>query len=81
MILVEQNRYKDRDEWVPVATIADLIRWESPHTAVRGEKVYRVLASWCAKYPLTVVFCDKRSTGKIIEQILYNRRFLPSQED
>lgn len=81
VILVEQNRYKDRDEWVPVAKISDLIRWSSPHTVVRGERIYRILVSWTAKYPLTVVFCDKRSTGKIIEQILYNGRFLPSEED
>lgn len=71
VILVEQSRYKDRDEWVKVETIRDLLLWESPHTMVRGEKVYRVLASWCAKYPLTVMFCDKRSTGRRIVEILY----------
>ena len=71
VILVEQNRYKDRDEWVQVQQIVDLIRWESPHTMVRGEKVYRVLASWCAKYPVEVRFCDKRATGKQIVNILY----------
>lgn len=71
IILVEQNRYKDRDEWVQVRKIVDLIRWESPHTMVRGEKIYRVLASWCAKYPVEVRFCDKRATGKQIVNILY----------
>ena len=71
VILVEQNRYKDRDEWVEVNSIEDLIRWSSPHTMVRGEKVYRVLASWVAKYPLRVEFCDKRSTGRRIVEILY----------
>ena len=71
IILVEQNRYKDRDEWVQVRQIVDLIRWESPHTMVRGEKIYRVLASWCAKYPVEVRFCDKRATGKQIVNILY----------
>ena len=71
IILVEQNRYKDRDEWVQVRQIVDLIRWSSPHTMVRGEKIYRVLASWCAKYPVEVRFCDKRATGKNIVDILY----------
>lgn len=71
VILVEQNRYKDRDEWVEVRTIEDLIRWSSPHTKVRGEKVYRVLASWTAKFPLRVEFCDKRQTGRRIVEILY----------
>ena len=72
IILVEQNRYKDRDEWVQVSQIVDLIRWESPHTMVRGEKVYRVLASWCAKYPVEVRFCDKRATGRMIVELLYS---------
>ena len=60
VVLVEQNRYKDRGQWVQVRSIRDLLLWESPHTMVRGEKVYRVLASWTAKYPLRVMFCDKR---------------------
>lgn len=72
IILVEQNRYKDRDEWVQVRQIVDLIRWESPHTMVRGEKIYRVLASWCAKYPVEVRFCDKRATGRMIVELLYS---------
>ena len=72
VILVEQNRYKDRGEWVEVDSIEDLLRWSSPHTMVRGEKVFRVLASWTAKYPLRVVFCDKRSTGRKIVEILYS---------
>ncbi len=71
VVLVEQNRYIDRGEWVEVDSIEDLLRWSSPHTMVRGEKVYRVLASWTAKYPLRVEFCDKRSTGRRIAEILY----------
>ena len=71
VVLVEQNRYKDRGEWVEVDSIEDLLRWSSPHTMGRGEKVYRVLASWTAKYPLRVEFCDKRSTGRRIAEILY----------
>ena len=72
VILVEQNRYKDRGEWVEVDSIEDLLRWSSPHTMIRGEKVFRVLASWTAKYPLRVFFCDKRSTGRKIVEILYS---------
>lgn len=72
VILVEQNRYKDRGEWVPVRNITDLLRWSSPHTIVRGEQVYRVLAGWEYKYPIRVQFCDKRSTAKEIINILYD---------
>lgn len=78
VILVEQNRYMDRGEWVEVKTIADLMKWSSPHTTVRGEKVYRVLFSWCAKYPISVEFCDKRSTGRMITKILYKTKIEPS---
>ena len=71
IVLVEQNRYKDRDEWVELKSIEDLLRWSSPYTMVRGEKVFRVLSSWCSKYPLRVEFCSKRSTGKRIIELIY----------
>ena len=71
VILVEQNRYKDRDKWVSVNEISDLIMWSNPHSTIRGEKVFRVLSSWVAKYNLGVEFCDKRVTGKRIIEILY----------
>lgn len=72
VILVEQNRYKDRDKWIHVETIEELMLWSSPHTTIIGEKVYRVLRAWCSKYDLDVQFCDKRQTGKRILEILYD---------
>lgn len=75
VILVEQNRYKDRDKWRTVSEIEDLLTWSSPRTQVRGEKVYRVLSSWRSKWPIDVIFCDKRSTGRMIIKILYNGDF------
>lgn len=71
VLLVEQNRYKDRDQWIRVGNIEDIMLWTSPHTTIRGEKVYRVLRSWMAKYPLRVEFCDKRETGRRIYEIIY----------
>lgn len=71
VILVEQNRYKDRDRWIQVEKVEDLLYWSSPHTIVKGEKVYRILRSWMAKYPIRVEFCDKRNTGKRIIEIIY----------
>ena len=73
VILVEQNRYKDRDKWIHVETIEDLMLWSSPHTTIRGEKVYRVLRAWMAKYPIRVEFCDKRQTGARILEIIYGK--------
>ena len=71
VLLVEQNRYKDRDKWIHVGCIEDIMLWASPHTTIRGEKVYRVLRSSMAKYPLRVEFCDKRETGRRIYEIIY----------
>lgn len=71
VILVEQNRYKSGDKWIHVDDVSDLLLWDSPHTTIRGEKVFRVLRSWQSKYPIRVEFCDKRSTGKRIIEIIY----------
>ena len=71
VILVEQNRYKSGDKWIHIDDISDLLLWDSPHTTIRGEKVFRVLRSWQSKYPIRVEFCDKRSTGKRIIEIIY----------
>lgn len=73
VILVEQNRYKDRDKWIYVREPADLMLWSSPHTMIRGEKVFRVLTGLIYKYDISVVFCDKRATGRKILEIIYGR--------
>lgn len=70
-ILVEQNRYKDRDRWISVKDISDLMLWSNPHTKIRGEKVFRVLSELIYKYNISVIFCDKRVTGKKILEIIY----------
>ena len=70
VILVEQNVYSDRGNKVRVKDISDLMLWSSPHTTIRGEQVFRVLASWCARFPVRVEFCEKRCTGKRIVEIL-----------
>ena len=73
VILVEQNRYKDRDKWISVRDVSDLMLWSNPHTKIRGEKVFRVLSELTYKYNISVVFCDKRVTGKKILEIIYGR--------
>ena len=70
-VLVEQNRYTSQGQRIKVERISDLLRWTSQYTVVRGEKVFRVLVSWMAKYPLKVVFCDRRQTGRKIVEIIY----------
>ena len=71
VILVEQNRYKDRDNWIHVEDISDLMLWSDKHTKIRGEAVYRRLSGLCYNYDISVEFCDKRMTGRRILQIIY----------
>ena len=73
IILVEQNRYKDRDKWIHLESIEDIMLWSSPHTTIRGEKVFRVLRAWMSKYDIDVQFCDKRQTGRKILEIIYGQ--------
>ena len=70
-ILVEQNRYASHGDRIRVEQISDLIRWSSNYTMVKGEKVFRVLVEWMREFPLKVVFCDKRQTGRKIIEIIY----------
>ncbi|MBQ1574251.1 MAG: ERCC4 domain-containing protein [Clostridiales bacterium] len=71
VILVEQNRYKDRERWISVKEPADLMLWSSPHTKIRGERVFRSVSGLIAKYGISVQFCDKRTTGRNILRIIY----------
>ena len=73
VILVEQNRYKDRDKWISVKEPIDLMLWSNPHTKIRGERVFRSLSGLIHKYNISVVFCDKRTTGKKIMEIIYGK--------
>ena len=71
VILVEQDSYIDRGTKRKVETISDLMLWSSPHTQIRGEKVFRVLSAWVNKYNISVEFCNKRDTGRKILEIIY----------
>lgn len=74
IILVEQNTYKDRDKTIKVDSIDDLILWEPKYGQICGEQIYRILRSWVSKYPIEVRFCNKKSTGKEIANILKEGR-------
>lgn len=76
VILVEQNRYKDPDrgEWKQVREIKDLMLWSNPHTSIRGERVFRALTGLIYKYDISIMFCDKRVTGRKIIEVIYGRQ-------
>ena len=65
-ILIEENKIDGK----PITELSDLILWSSEHTQIRGERLYRILSSLTNRYELDVCFCDKRSTGKRIVEIL-----------
>lgn len=71
VILVEQDRFKDRGRWVFLKEVSDILLWSSPHTAIKGEKVFRVLSSLIYKYNISVIFCNKKNTGQKILEIIY----------
>lgn len=70
VILVEQSRYKSGDRWITVNTIWDLYLWSNKYSTIRGEEIMRTLAYWTNKYPFRVEFCDRRTTGKRIIELL-----------
>ena len=72
VILVAQDKFKDRDKWVSVRDVSDLLTWSSQYTEIRGEKVFRVLSELIYKYDISVQFCHGSTAGKKILEILYN---------
>lgn len=58
-----------------IKCLDDVMRWKNPRLkvsplAVSGERLYRILSSISAKYDAEFLFCDKRSTGKRIIELL-----------
>lgn len=70
VLLVEQNQYIASTGRVKVKSIEDLMLWHGRYTTIRGEQIYRILAGWVWKYPLTVQFCSKADTGREIWRVL-----------
>lgn len=58
-----------------IKCLGDVVHWKNPRLkvsplAVSGERLYRILSSISAKYDTEFLFCDKRSTGKRIIELL-----------
>ena len=58
-----------------INTLEDVIGWRNPRLdvsplAMSGERLYKVLATIAQKYDVGFLFCDKRSTGRRIAEIL-----------
>lgn len=58
-----------------IRTLEDVVRWENPRLrvsplAMSGPRLYKVLSTICMKYGVEIHFCDKRSTGRRIIELL-----------
>lgn len=58
-----------------IKTLTDVMHWENPRLkesplAVSGERLFKILSAMSKKYDVGILFCDKRSTGRRIIEIL-----------
>ena len=58
-----------------IRQLEDVIRWKNPRLrespyAVSGERLYKIMKAMEGYYGIRWMFCDKRSTGKKIIEIL-----------
>ena len=58
-----------------IKTLTDVMNWENPRLkesplAVSGERLFKILTAMSKKYDVDILFCDKRSTGRRIIEIL-----------
>lgn len=53
-----------------IKSLADVSRWSNPHGSVTGRKLQDEIYKLEVGYSVPVLFCDKRSTGRRIIEIL-----------
>lgn len=53
-----------------IEALEDIMLWQPKYGEIIGERVYRILKSWEAKYNIEFIFCSKRNTGKEIIRLL-----------
>ena len=71
VFLIEQVHYVDpTGTHRTINSLEDIMFWENPHGCVNGVQVYKILDAWQHKHNVSFQFCDKRSTGKRILEIL-----------
>lgn len=71
VILVEQKTYTDPNgRKHTLNSLEDILYWENPHGSVDGVQVYKILDAWQYKHNISYQFCDKRTTGRRILEIL-----------
>lgn len=64
--LIEQETIDGKN----IESLEDIMLWQPKYGEIIGERVYRILKSWEAKYNIEFIFCSKRNTGKEIIRLL-----------
>ena len=61
VFLIQDNKIK---------TSEDIRNWSSPHTKVKGETLYKIMATMKKKYDIHFIICPKKEMGKKIIDLL-----------
>lgn len=51
---------------------ADVEKWHSPHTIVKGSTLLKIMKTMKKKYGVSFMFCQKKQIGKHIVELLNN---------
>lgn len=57
-----------------ISCLEDVQNWSSKHSKLFGATLYRYMVSYQKRHNLKYIFCHKNSTGRIIAELLGERR-------
>lgn len=55
-------------------SLEDVVNWKGKYTKLRGETLYRYLVGFKRRHNLEYIFCHKNSTGRIIAELLGEKK-------
>lgn len=61
IFLIQENKIKG---------VQDIKNWKSKYTKVKGETLYKIMATMKQKYDVRFIICDKKSMGEMIIKLL-----------
>lgn len=61
IFLIQENKIKG---------VQDIKNWKSKYTKVKGETLYKIMATMKQKYGVRFIICDKKSIGEMIIKLL-----------
>lgn len=61
IFLIQENKIKG---------VQDIKNWKSKYTKVKGETLYKIMATMKQKYGVRFIICDKKSMGEMIIKLL-----------